>query len=296
MDRAELMKDVRRLQVLARRAVTEIFSGEYASAFRGRGMEFEEVREYQPGDDVRTIDWNVTARAGKPYVKRYVEERELTALLVVDLSASGMFGSTAKLKRRVMLECAALVSFVAAMNNDRAALVTFTDRVEAFIPPRKGSVAASRILRELIAGDPIGHGTNLAAALEFTCARVRRRSLLFVVSDLIAPGGKSGETDAALALAAGRHELIALHVRDQREAELEPVGLLSVIDPETGQGATIDTRSAKVRSHYRAAMARSAAHAKRAVLSAGGDYAEVWTHRPPADAILDVFRRRERRR
>jgi uncharacterized protein (DUF58 family) len=294
MDRAELMKDVRRLQVLARRAVTEIFSGEYASAFRGRGMEFEEVREYQPGDDVRTIDWNVTARAGKPFVKRYVEERELTALLVVDLSASGMFGSVAKLKRRVMLECAALVSLVAAMNNDRAALVTFTDRVEAFIPPRKGSVAASRILRELIAADPQGAGTNLPAALDFTCARVRRRSLLFVVSDFLSPA--TGGFEAALALAAGRHELIALHVRDPREAELEPVGLLSVRDPETGRGATIDTSSAKVRAAYRDAVARSAAMARRAVLSAGGDYAEVWTHRPPADAILEIFRRRERRR
>lgn len=291
MDRAELMKDVRRLQVLARRAVTEIFAGEYASAFRGRGMEFEEVREYQPGDDIRTIDWNVTARAGKPYVKRYVEERELTAILVVDLSASGMFGSDAKLKRRVMLECAALVSLVAALNNDRAGLVTFTDRVEAFIPPRKGSVAASRILRELLAASPIGLGTDLAKALDFTCARVRRRSLLFVVSDLIAPGA-----EASLALAAGRHELITLHVRDKREAELPSAGLLSVVDPETGARDTIDTSSARVREAYRKAMARSASMAKRAVMSVGGDYAEVWTHKPPADAILEVFRRRERRR
>jgi uncharacterized protein (DUF58 family) len=243
----ELAKKIRLIEIATRRAVNDTLAGEYHSVFKGRGMEFDEVREYAPGDDVRTIDWNVTARTGTPYVKRFVEERELTVLLVVDLSGSGAFGSGGQLKNEVAAELCALLAFSAIKNNDKVGVVAFTDRVEKFIPPKKGASHVLRVVRDLLQFEPQGKGTNLAAALEFAGRVVRRRSIVFVISDFLAHGYLK-----PLRLVAGRHDLVAVALTDPREHELPDVGLVQVEDAETGERLTIDTSSEAVRSRFNA--------------------------------------------
>jgi uncharacterized protein (DUF58 family) len=291
MTPAELAKQVRLLEIRTRHAVTEVFAGEYSSAFKGRGIEFAEVREYEPGDDVRTIDWNVTARTGKPFVKRFTEERELTVLLAVDLSASGDFGTQERSTRRLAVEAAAVLAFAAARKGDRVGIVIFTDRVELFIPPKKGARHALRLIRELLAFEPTHPRTNLGAAAEHIARVVRKRAVVFVVSDFLYEG-----TSDALGAIAARHDVIAVRVGDPRDRELAAAGVLEVRDPETGARAMIDSSSRRVRDAYAAAAMDREDGLTMTLRRAGVDDVELSTVREYVHDLVELFHRREKRR
>ena len=243
---AEVMRQIRRLQLRARRAVQTLLGGEYHSVFKGTGLSFEEVREYQPGDDVRSIDWNVTARMGTPFIKRFVEERELTVLLAVDVSGSQRFGTQRHTKRAVAAEVAALIAFSAVANNDRVGLLAVSDEVERFMPPGKGTKHALRVLRDILFYEPRRPGTSLKTAFDFLNQALTRRAIVFFVSDWLDKGYES-----AFRLAARKHDLIAVRVTDPREETLPAVGLMEVEDAETGKHFLLDTRRASVREAYR---------------------------------------------
>src|SRR5512138_28441 len=243
----ELLKKVRHIQVRADRLVNDVVVGEYRSVFKGRGMEFDEVREYQPGDDIRTIDWNVTARTGGAHVKRYVEEREMTAVLLVDLSLSGRFGSTHQLKVDLATEISAVLAFSAIKNNDKIGLLIFTDHVERFIPAKKGKQHVLRVIRELLSFQPVAGGTDLAGALEFLNRVLKRKAVIFLVSDFI-----DTEFERDLALTRSRHDLIPVRISDPRESTLPDVGLIELEDAETGERVLIDTRRRKIRDAFAA--------------------------------------------
>lgn len=296
----DLMKEVRRLQVRTRRRVEGLFSGEYHSAFKGRGIEFAEVREYEPGDDVRSIDWNVTARTGRTFVKRFVEERELQVVLAVDLSRSGAFtsggggapeGASAKLKSRVAVEVAAVVAMSASMNNDRVGLLIFTDSVELFVPPRKGRLHVLRVLRELLNFEPAGRGTDVAGALDHMGRVLTKRSIVFVVSDFVSP-----EYERSLRAMSQRHEVIGVAVHDPRERDLPPVGLVQVADAETGRTGLIDASSRVVREAYARAFERARSERQRTLRRARADQIEIWTDRPFVPELVKYFKLRESRR
>src|SRR5918994_4690455 len=238
---AETFRQVQRIHIRTRRLVDGAFAGEYHSVFKGRGMEFAEVREYVPGDDVRTIDWNVTARLGHPYVKRYVEERELTVMLLVDLSASGQFGSVAKLKTEIATELCALLALSAIRNNDKVGLILFTDRIERFIPPQKGRNRALQVIREMLVFEPAGRRTDLGGALEYLHKASRRRSVTFLISDFLAQ-----DYERPLRLVHKRHDVVPICIADPRERELPDLGLMMLRDLPTGEQALIDTGSAVV--------------------------------------------------
>ena len=240
-----ILKKVRRLEVRVRRLVNTLFIGEYHALFKGQGIEFSDVREYQPGDDIRIIDWNVTARLGFPYVKKFVEERDLTVILMVDISSSSLFSTKERTKRDLAAEICALLAFSAIRNNDKVGLVTFTDRVERFIPPRKGSEHALRVVRELLFGTPASKTTNIASALRFINRLVKRKSVIFLVSDFIDQG-----YEAVLRVTGKRHEVIAISIDDPREVELPSVGILAMRDAETGETVLIDTSDRRVREEF----------------------------------------------
>ena len=247
----ELLAQVRRLTIRSRRAVEEVFSGAYRSAFRGQGLEFAEVREYVPGDDVRTIDWNVSARAGKPYVKRFDEERELTVVVAVDLSGSLQFGSRARTKRETSAEAGALLALAAARNRDRVGLLLFTDQIELYLPPSKSRSRSLRLAREMVAFEPAGRGTDLGQALAFLGRVLRRRAVIFVVSDWL-----GRDFERPLAHLARRHDVVGLVVADTFEADPPGSGVLLVRDLETGRAGWTDLGSRKARATWRAALAR----------------------------------------
>src|SRR6516225_47562 len=241
----EILRQIRRLQLKARRAVEDVLGGEYHSVFKGTGIAFEEVRAYQPGDDIRAIDWNVTARTGHPFIKRFVEERELTVMLLVDCSGSNQFGSLAQQKREVAAELAAVLAFSAISNNDKVGLIAFTDRVERFVPPRKGTRHVLRLIRDVLFYQPRRRGTSLAEALDFLNRVVHRRVIVFLLSDFLDQG-----YDKSLKRTGRRHDLVAVRIADPREEELPPVGLLELEDAETGERLLLDTNSRKVRDAY----------------------------------------------
>src|SRR5437867_2442936 len=241
----EILRRIRRIEIRTNRLVNESLAGEYHSVFKGRGMEFDEVREYTPGDDVRTIDWNVTSRMGHPYVKKYVEERELTVMLLVDVSASGDFGTITRTKREVAAEVCALLAFSAIRNNDRVGLLIFSDREERYLPPRKGRNHVLRVIREVLTADPKGKGTDLTMALESLIQGVRRRSVAFVVSDFLDVG-----FDRALRIANRKHDLVAIALSDPRELELPAVGILELEDAETGRSILVDTWDRRIRKRF----------------------------------------------
>jgi uncharacterized protein (DUF58 family) len=243
----EILKEVRRIEISTRGLVNEVFSGEYHSVFKGRGMSFAEVREYQYGDDIRSIDWNVTARTGAPFVKIFEEERELTVMLLVDVSASGDFGTRQKLKSQVAVEICALLAFSAIKNNDKVGLVIFSDHVEQFVPPRKGRRHVLRVLRELLYHRPKGRGTDIGAALEYLAHVQRKRAVTFLVSDFRDEG-----FDRALAVAGRRHDLVAVRIGDVREQELPALGYVELEDPETCERVVVNTSSRAFRSAFRA--------------------------------------------
>jgi len=287
----ELLRQVRRLEIRARRLVADRFLGQYHSVFRGRGLEFSEVREYQPGDDVRTIDWNVTARMGAPYVKRFVEERELTVVLAVDVSASQRFGTAERRKDEVAAELGALLAFAAVANNDRVGLLAFTDGVEAFVPPRKGSRHVLRLVRDLLSLRPARPGTDIAAAVGYLQRALRRRAIVFLISDFLDEG-----FEAALRPAARRHDIIALMLSDPRELELPAVGLIEAEDAETGERVWLDADDPLVRQRY-AHEAASAREARRRTLaSLGLDVVEISTDGSYVAPLLSYFQARARRR
>ena len=256
----EILEKVHRIEIQAGRLVEDLFAGEYHSVFRGHGMEFAEVREYQAGDDVRTIDWNVTARAGgKPFVKVFDEERELTVLLVVDASASGAFGSGPRMKGEVGVEISALLAFSAIRNNDRVGLLIFTDEVEVFVPPKKGRRHVLRVIRELLYHRPRRRRTSIATALEYLDRVVRRHAVVFVISDFI-----DADYERALQRARRRHDVIAVPIEDPREGALPDVGFVALHDAETGEQVVVDAGDAAVREHYAHAWERRVAQRTRA--------------------------------
>ncbi|HEX2204297.1 MAG TPA: DUF58 domain-containing protein [Longimicrobium sp.] len=289
----DVLGQVRRVELRTRGLVSSRFSGEYHSVFKGQGIEFVEVREYLPGDDVRAIDWNVSARTGETFVKKYVEERELTVLLAVDLSGSQRFGTRGRFKSDMVAEVAASLAMSAVRNNDRVGLLVFTDRVELFVPPRKGRRHVLRILRDLLSFRPAGVGTDLAVALEYAVRVLRSRSIVFLVSDF--QGAASRAFEKALAVAAHRHDLVPVVLADPAEAELPDAGLLQVRDPESGALVAVDSGSERVRERYAEAVREERAALKRSFRRLGLDEIALSTDQPTSTAILSFFRRRERR-
>jgi uncharacterized protein (DUF58 family) len=287
---AEIIRQIRRLQLRARRAVQDLLGGEYHSVFKGTGLSFEEVREYQPGDDVRSIDWNVTARMGSPFIKRYVEERERTLILVIDVSGSQGFGTQRHTKRAVAAELAALLSFCAIHNNDRVGLITFTDSVELFIPPAKGTRHALRLIREILFGQARGKGTSITRGLDFLQKVQRKRAIVFLMSDFLDHG-----YERPVRLVARRHDLTLVRVDDPREAELPPVGLVQVEDAETGRQFLLDTSSAEVREAFAQRAAARRDTVGRLARGASLDLISVSTDGGHLDALVRYFERRESR-
>jgi uncharacterized protein (DUF58 family) len=286
----DVLQKVRQLEIQMKHLVNDVFSGEYHSVFKGRGMEFAEVREYMPGDDIRSIDWNVTARLGAPFVKKYVEERELTVMLAVDLSASGVFGSQNQLKRDLAVEVCAILAFAAIQNNDKVGCLLFTDAVELFIPPRKGRQHVLRVIRELLYFRPQGTGTDLTAALQTLGRVLKRKSVVFVVSDFLDPGFES-----ALAVLARRHDVIPVVVTDAREERIPAVDLIDLEDAETGAVLTVDTASAAARERFSRRARRVRQWRERIFKKQALDDIEIRTDTPYVVPLMQYFRRRARR-
>ncbi len=290
METKELLKKVRQLEIRTRGLVNQVFSGEYHSVFKGRGMEFSEVREYQYGDDMRMIDWNVTARFNHPFVKIFEEERELTVMLVVDMSGSQFFGSQSALKRDIALELSAILAFSAMKNNDKVGLILFTDRIEKFVPPRKGRGHALRIVRELLSFEPARPATSIRTALEYLNHVQKKRSIIFVISDFM-----DSDYEAALRIAGKRHDLIGVVLQDPREKELPDVGLVHLRDAESGAARIIDTSDARVRSIYRHLNHKMHEARQSLFIKSRLDDIEVRLDQPYLKPLIDFFRLRERR-
>jgi uncharacterized protein (DUF58 family) len=290
MDTRELLKKVRLIEIKTRGMVNQVFSGEYHSVFKGRGMEFSEVREYQFGDDIRTIDWNVSARFNHPFVKVYEEERELTVMLVVDFSRSGSFGTARQLKNEIAAEICAVLAFSAIKNNDKVGLIMFTDRIEKFVPPKKGRAHILRIVRELISLQPGGTGTNIKAALEYFNHVNKKRSIAFIISDFIDDG-----YEQILRIISKKHDIIAVEVFDPREEELPDVGLMKMRDAETGEPRWIDTGDTQLRTTFRTYWRKRRADRKQLFLRSKVDAISIRIDKPYIKPIVDFFKLRESR-
>lgn len=289
MDTAELIKKVRKVEIKTRRLSRNLFTGGYHSAFKGRGMSFSEVRQYQFGDDIRAIDWNVTARTGEPHVKIFEEERELTVMLMVDVSGSSFFGTTGPFKQELLTEICALLAFSADSNNDKVGLLLFSDKNEMYIAPKKGRQHTLRIIRELLNVQPSDSGTDLAAALQYTRNVLKKRSVCFVLSDFWAH-----DYDAALRVLARRHDCIGIHCWDPRERKLPDVGLLRVRDAESGQQVWMDTTDPTLRAHYAERFDENRDYAAGAFRRAGADFLSLQITDSYASALLRFFEQRAR--
>jgi uncharacterized protein (DUF58 family) len=287
----ELVKKIRYIQIYTSKAVNDVLAGEYHSVFKGQGMEFDEVRAYQPGDDIRTIDWNVTARTGHPFVKRYVEEREITVFFLVDLSASGSFGSMDKLKNEIAAEFCALLAFSAIKNNDKVGLIVFTDVIELFIPPAKGTSHVLRLIRELLYFDPGKQrertGTDIALALDYLGRVIHKRGVIFLVSDFL-----DQDFEKPLGVLARRHDLIAVTVSDPRESVLPDVGLLEIQDAESGETVVIDTGNKEVRKNYEQFAREKHERLNNLFKSFGVDHIQLFTDRDYVLDLVKFFRKR----
>ncbi len=286
----EILRQVKLLELRTRGLVNSLFTGEYRSVFKGQGMEFSEVREYQPGDEVRSIDWNVTARMGKPFVKRYIEERELTVMLVVDLSGSERFGTQTRFKSELASELAAVLAMSAIRNNDRVGAVLFTDRIEHVVPPRKGRRHALRLMRDLLAFEPVGRGTDIRAALEYTGRMLSHKTIIFVVSDF-----QSSDLEQPLKLLAQRHDVVAVTVDDVSEQTLPDIGLARFVDPETGATLNVDTSDPAVRAQFAAAVSEELAARRRLLRRLAIDEIPIHTDGGVVDPLIRFFRTRETR-
>jgi uncharacterized protein (DUF58 family) len=286
----EILQQIRRIQITTSRMVTDVFAGHYHSVFKGRGMEFEEVREYQPGDDIRSIDWNVTARTGHPFVKKFIEERELTIMLVLDISRSSYFGSVNRLKRELAAEMCSVLAMSAMKNNDRVGLIAFTDRIEKFVPPRKGLSHVLRIIREAIYYEPEGKGTDIAGALEYLSRVTTRSSVTFIISDFYATDFKR-----PLSIANKGHDIVALSITDPREQSLPDIGLIHLEDAERGHRFMLDTSSPQVRNEYSARAQKLFDERQKLFRSVNVDHIDIRTDVPYAQELYKFFRMRERR-
>lgn len=287
---AEILKKIRTLEIKTRGLVDTVFAGNYHSVFKGRGMNFEDVREYQPGDEIRAIDWNVTARLGNAFVKKFTEERELTVMLIVDVSASGSFGSSTQSKRELAAEVACLLAFSAIRNNDKVGLLLFTDRVELFIPPKKGRSHTLRLIREVLFFEPAGRGTDPALALDYLNKIVTRRAVVFFISDFQAP-----DFSHTLAVSGRRHDFIAVRIQDERETVLPNVGIITLEDAETGEQIEINTADRNTRTRFRDVADQSARDLTRTLRRNNIDAITLRTSEDYLPALRSFFRLRERR-
>lgn len=285
MDTTELLRQVRRLEIKTRALTNNIFAGEYHSAFKGRGMSFAEVREYQPGDDIRDIDWNVTARMNHPYVKVFEEERELTLMLLIDLSASQAFGTQGRTQRELSAEVAATLAFSAMQNNDKVGVIFFTDRIEKFIPPQKGRKHILFIIRELLSFEPAGKRTDVSIAVEYLMRVITKRSITFLISDFL----DTKDFSRPLLVAARKHDLVGLRVFDPRMAELPDVGLLKVVDAETGHEQYVDTSSRIVRDHQKRWWALEESRLSQLFRMNGVDFVSMSTEGDYVRPLMNLF-------
>ena len=286
MNAEELLKRVRKIEIKARKLSRNIFAGEYHSQFKGRGMAFSEVREYQPGDDVRSIDWNVTARLNKPYIKVFEEERELTVMLLVDVSGSRNFGTLSQMKRDMMAEVAATLAFSTIANNDKVGVIFFSDKLEKFIPAKKGKTHVLHIIRELLSYEPSSTGTDIAQALQYFSNAQKRHCTAFLISDFIGAGAMY----KPLLIASNRHEVNAIQIYDRREAELPNVGLVKFHDAETGNDLWIDTAITSIRNDYAQAWRRNQDEIQQLFTRTGVDHVSVRTDEDYVKALMHLFR------
>ncbi len=294
----EILKKVRQVELRTNRLVNDSLAGDYHSVFKGSGMNFDEVREYVPGDEIRTIDWNVTARTGIPHVKKFTEERELTILLLIDISGSGEFGSTTTSKREMMAELGSVLAFSAIRNNDKVGLVLFTDFVELYIPPKKGRSHILRVIREILFFQPLGNKTDLRMPLDFVGRVCKRKNVVFLISDFCLPGDFGLSLEALQPkLRAGnkRHDLISLIVSDPREHQLPDVGLLTIEDAESGQQVELNTSDPRIRRGYAELAAQRHAAVLKTIRTAGIDVLNLSTDQPYLPSLLGFFRTRKRR-
>lgn len=286
----EILQQIRRIQISTSRMVTDVFSGQYQSVFKGRGMEFAEVREYQPGDEIRSIDWNVTARIGRPYIKKFMEERELKVMLLLDLSGSSYFGTVNKLKRQIAAEICSVLAFSAIRNNDKVGLIVFTDKIEKFVPPKKGISHVLRIIREALYFNPQGKKTDIPGALEYLNKVCKRSAVTFIVSDFYAEG-----FEKSLSIANKRHDLVSITITDPKELDLPNIGMAQFDDPETGRTFSLDTSSENLRRVFRQNALRIIGERKKAFGRSGVDNVDIRCDIPYNQTLFKFFRMREKR-
>lgn len=286
----EILKKVEQIEIQTRGLVNDVFSGEYHSVFKGRGMEFSEVREYQYGDDIRTIDWNVSARIGHPYVKVFEEERELTVMLLIDVSSSGEFGTVERMKGEIAVEICALLAFSAIKNNDKVGLIIFTDKIEKYVPPKKGKQHVLRVLRELLYFEPEGKKTNISVALEYLSNVVRKRSIVFLISDFI-----SEDFSRALKIVNKKHDVVAVNITDPREKELPDVGFIELEDAENGEIITVDSTDSELRNLYYTYNRKQKEDRDRLFKSMNVDFIDISTDKSYIEPLIKFFRMRAKR-
>ena len=290
MDQKELLKKIRRIEIRTKRLVNDLFSGEYHSTFKGQGMEFEEVRQYQPGDDIRLIDWNVTARTGYPHVKKFREERELSVIFMVDASSSGAFGTRERFKADTAAELCAVLAFSAIKNNDKVGMIIFTDKIEKFIPPKKGKSHVLRLIREVLHFEPEGTKTDISGALEYFNRVIKKKSVVFLISDFL-----SENYMTPLRIANRKHDMIAIKISDPRELQFENVGLIELEDAETGEMVLIDTASAAFRYDFAAQAEEDNFGLKRALKLLNLDFIQIITNQSYILPLINFFKLREKR-
>ncbi len=291
MSTSALLKKVRKIEIKTKGLSNHIFAGEYETTFKGKGMAFSEVREYQPGDDVRSIDWNVTARYNAPFVKVFEEEREMTVMLLIDVSASGNFGTQEQFKRELATELSAILAFSAIKNNDKVGVILFTNKLEQFIPPKKGKSHILRIIREVLAFQPTGKGTNIAGALEYFNSVIKKRSICFILSDFM-----SKEFDRPLKIASKKHDLVALRIHDTREDTLPNVGLVPMQDAETEKMIFVDTSSKKVRDNFAENRLQATEKLRKLFPASGVDLIDITTGTDYVKPLINFFKTRGSRR
>ena len=287
---AEVLRKIRRIEIRTKKLVNDLFSGEYHSTFKGQGMEFEEVRQYEPGDDIRLIDWNVTARTGYPHIKKFKEERELSVVLLFDASSSGRFGTGERFKSDIAAELCALLAFSAIKNNDKVGMIIFTDRIEMFIPPKKGRVHVLRLIREILYFRPEGTGTDISSALEYFNKVIKRKSVVFLVSDFLSEGFYQ-----ALRIANNKHDVIAVKITDPRETGFDNVGLIELEDAETGEVLMVDTGSREFRREFAARADEDVSTLARGFQLIDLDFINIRTDQSYIVPLINFFKKRERR-
>lgn len=291
MEAQDLLKEVRKIEIKSRGLSNQIFAGEYHSAFKGRGMAFSEVREYQPGDEIRTIDWNVTARFNHPYVKVFEEEREMTVMLLIDVSGSEAFGSEKKLKQQVILELAAVLAFSAIKNNDKVGVIFFSDQIEKFIAPKKGSTHILTIIRELIDFKPIHKGTDIAAAIKYFTGVIKKRCTAFLISDFM-----DSQYEDALKIGNKKHDVVALRIFDALEVELPKIGIIPTLDMETGEVTWVNTSNSDVQKSYKTKAIKHKAELNELMAKCGVDCAHINTKDGYVKPLVALFKKRESKR